>query len=223
MQILIVEDDHDLLRALEYRLKKERMSVTLCTDGQSGLSIIERHPYDLVILDRMLPGMDGVQILRRMRAQGNTTPVLLLTAMDGVTDRVAGLDAGADDYLVKPFAMEELTARIRALARRHVSWNPYQVVEAGDMKLDVELLILHCANRSVTLSKRECSLMEYFMRNFGQTLTRNLILDRVWSDAFVEEGSLEAYVHFLRKHLKEIHSSCVIQTHRGVGYRLTDG
>ncbi|MCL1963878.1 MAG: response regulator transcription factor [Firmicutes bacterium] len=220
MRILIVEDDQDLARALSYRLKKEQMEITLCAEGAEGLSVLGRHPFDLVILDRMLPGMDGTQILERMRALGNTTPVLLLTAMDGVRDRVVGLDAGADDYLVKPFAMDELLARIRALARRQTSWNPYQMVKAGDLTLDVEKLSLHCAHRSVTLSKRECGLMEYLMRNVDQTLTRGLILDRVWSDAFVEEGSLEAYIHFLRRRLKEIHSGCVILTQRGVGYRL---
>jgi len=223
MRILIVEDDQDLSRALAYRLKKEQIEVTLCADGPSGLSVAEMHPFDLIILDRMLPGMEGVSILERVRGQGNTTPVLLLTAMDGVQDRVVGLDAGADDYLVKPFAMDELMARVRALARRGSSWNPFHIVEAGDLTLDVERLTLSCANRSITLSKRECGLMEYFMKNPGQTLTRGLILDRVWSDAFVEESSLEAYVHFLRRHLKEIRSGCVIHTQRGVGYRLATG
>ncbi len=220
MRVLLVEDDRDLARAIEYRLKKEGMQVVCCLDGQAGLAAATEGGFDLVALDRMLPGMDGVTILQTMRARKDYTPVLLLTAMDGVLDRVVGLDAGADDYLVKPFAMEELLARLRALGRRRIAWNPQGVAQAADLTLDTELLTLHCREKQVSLSRRESNLMEFFLYNFGRVLPRSIILDRVWSGSFVEEGSLEIYVHFLRKHLKALGSQAAIHTARGVGYRL---
>lgn len=220
MRILIVEDDRNLSRAVEYRLKKDGFFVECRMDGLSGLdALTSEGPFDLALLDRMLPGLEGVEILKRARASGDRTPVLLLTAMDGIEDRVTGLDAGADDYLVKPFAMDELMARVRALGRRPPGWEA-PVVECGDIALDAGQFMLVCGENTATLSRREGALMEFLMRNRGRVLPRALLLDRVWADNIVEEGNLDITVHFLRKHLREIGSVAAIRTVRGVGYLL---
>ena len=221
MRILLIEDDKALSMAIEYRLRKEKLEVVRRADGPSGLEALEEAPFDLVLLDRMLPGMEGVELLRRMRAGGDVTPVLLLTAMDGIGDRVTGLDAGADDYLVKPFAMDELMARIRALARRPPQWTPNAVVTAGDLSLDAESMLLRCGPAERELSRREGQLLAFLMRHPGQVLPRSVLMDRVWADAIVEEGNLDLYIHFLRKRLDDVGSAVRIRTARGIGYQLT--
>ncbi len=220
MRILVVEDDRDLVLAVGYRLRKEGFEVTACSNGVSGLEALAERPFDLIILDRMMPEMDGDTMLKKLRSSRDITPVLMLTAMDGIRDRVAGLDAGADDYLVKPFAMDELTARIRALSRRKAPWNPSDIIGVEDLTLDTQRLTLSCGDRQATLSRREGGLLELLLRNHGQVLPRAVILDRVWSDTIVEEGNLDIYVHFVRKHLTAVRSRCAIHTVRGVGYRL---
>lgn len=220
MRILLVEDDQALSLAITYRLRKEKMAVDREGDGHAGFLALTGNLYDLVLLDRMLPGMDGVALLRRMRDQGNQTPVLMLTAMDGIQDRVAGLDAGADDYLVKPFAMDEMVARIRALSRRPAQWLPQNTTSAGDLLLDTERMLLHCNGRECELSRREGQLLALLLKNPNQVLPRSVILDRVWMDAIVEEGNLDIYIHFLRKKLEDAGSVCRIQTARGIGYRV---
>ena len=221
MKILVVEDDQSLLMAIEYRLKKENYQVVSGADGLSGLSMLESGQFDAVVLDRMLPHLDGVSLLKKARAKGDKTPVLLLTAMDAIKDRVTGLDAGADDYLVKPFAMDELLARVRALIRRQEPWSPLGIVEAFDLFLDTSRHLLRCGENVVSLSRREGALMEFMMRNQNQILPRSVLLDRVWSESIVEEGNLDIYVHFLRKRIAELSSGCVIRTIRGIGYQLT--
>lgn len=223
MRVLLVEDDRALSMAVAYRLKKEGLEVVACPDGLSGLAAAEAGAFDLLLLDRMLPGMDGVTLLKALRAQGSATPVLLLTAMDGIGDRVVGLDAGADDYLVKPFAMDELMARVRALMRRQPQWIPDGAVQAGDLVFDPACLSLRCQERTVELTPREGRLMEFLLRNRGQVLPRSVIIDRVWRDTFVEGGNLDIHVHFLRKRLDEIRSRAVIRTVRGVGYEFIEG
>lgn len=222
MKILLVEDDQSLVLAIAYRLRKENFDVTTSVDGLSALSTLEAESFDIILLDRMLPRMDGVSLLKRLRATQNKTPVLMLTAMDAISDRVVGLDAGADDYLVKPFAMDELLARIRALTRRQDQWTPTDLLSANDLRLDVQRMTLTRKEQSVVLSRREGALLAFLMRNYGQILPRSVIIDRVWSDTFVEEGNLDIYIHFLRKRLSEIHSQCVIRTIRGIGYQLSD-
>jgi len=221
MRILLIEDDKALSMAIEYRLRKEKLEVVRRADGLSGLEALEESPFDLVLLDRMLPGMEGVELLRRMRGRGDATPVLILTAMDGIGDRVTGLDAGGDDYLVKPFAMDELMARIRALARRPPQWTPVAVVTAGDLSLDSEGMVLRCGPAEQELSRREGQLLAFLMRHPGQVLPRSVLMDRVWADAIVEEGNLDLYIHFLRKKLAEAGSAVGIRTVRGIGYQLT--
>ncbi|GHU73685.1 DNA-binding response regulator [Clostridia bacterium] len=220
MRVLIVEDDRSLAMALEYRLKKEGMEVESRADGVSALKTIESETFDMVLLDRMLPGMSGDALLTKLRDEGSAVPVLMLTAMDSVRDRVTGLDIGADDYLVKPFSMDELLARMRALSRRPAPWNPSGIISGGDLLLEIENMCLNCGELSVELSKRELRLIELLIRNIGQVLPRGLILQRVWPDNEVEDGNIDIYVHFLRKHLSKIHSRCQIHTMRGVGYRL---
>lgn len=222
MKILLVEDDQSLVLAIAYRLRKENFDVTTSVDGLSALSTLEAGSFDIILLDRMLPRMDGVSLLKRLRATQNKTPVLMLTAMDAISDRVVGLDAGADDYLVKPFAMDELLARIRALTRRQDQWTPTDLLSANDLRLDVQRMTLTRKEQSVVLSRREGALLAFLMRNYGQILPRSVIIDRVWSDTFVEEGNLDIYIHFLRKRLSEIRSQCVIRTIRGIGYQLSD-
>ncbi len=223
MRILLVEDDRALSMAVAYRLKKEGFEVVAKADGRSGMAAAETESFDLLLLDRMLPGLDGVSLLSALRAGGSGVPVLLLTAMDGITDRVTGLDAGADDYLVKPFAMDELMARVRALLRRQAAFCPEGAILYGDLSFDPATLTLRCHERAAELSPREARLMEFLLRNRGQVLPRGLIIDRVWSDTFVEGGNLDIHVHFLRKHLETVRSKVLIRTVRGVGYQLTGG
>ncbi len=220
MRILLIEDDKNLSRAVEYRLKKDGFTVECRADGLSGLDAMTGEgPFDLVLLDRMLPGLEGVEILKRVRAGGDITPVLLLTAMDGIDDRVTGLDAGADDYLVKPFAMDELMARVRALGRRPPVLEA-PVVVCGGLTFNTRQLSLQRGETTVSLSRREGALMETLMRNRGQVLPRDLLLDRIWAGSIVEGGNLDITVHFLRRHLREVGSEAVIRTVRGVGYRF---
>jgi DNA-binding response OmpR family regulator len=206
--------------AVVYHLKKEGFEVTACMDGTSGLDKLEEEHFDLILLDRMLPGMDGVSLLQKLRQSRDATPVLLLTAMDGVGDRVTGLDAGADDYLVKPFAMAELMARIRALLRRPAQWNPQDALHVGDVVFDAECSILKCGSETLTLSRTEAKLLGFFMRNPNQVLPRDVLLDRVWGGNIVEDGNLDIYVCFLRKHLDSVKSQVKIKTARGIGYQL---
>jgi len=222
MRVFIIEDDRALLMALEYRLRKEGIETASCTDGQSGLEAL-REPdasYDALILDRMLPGIDGVTLLERLRTFDHSLPVLMLTAMDSVRDRVTGLDAGADDYLVKPFAMDELLARLRALDRRKTPWTPHNVVTAGDLTLDGDQCLLKREDKAASLSKTEAKLLAMLMRNVGQTLPRGVLIDRVWGGADVEDGNLDTQIHYLRKHLKTVRTHSEIRTVRGIGYRL---
>lgn len=223
MRILMIEDDKALCAAVELRLKKEGYTVDLAHTGEDGLHFALQNAYDLVLLDRMLPEGDGLSVVTRLRREGLSTPVLMMTALDGISDRVDGLDAGADDYLPKPFATEELLARIRALSRRPVQWESTQRLTRGDLELDTELCALRGPRGSCSLSKRETQLFLLFLRNLGQVMTRELLLARVWgSDAPVEEGNLDNYIHFLRRRLGAVGSGMRLTTLRGVGYRLEE-
>lgn len=221
MRILMIEDDKALCAAVELRLKKEGYTVDLAHTGEDGLHFALQNAYDLLLLDRMLPEGDGLTVVKRLRREGLSTPVLMMTALNGISDRVDGLDAGADDYLPKPFATEELLARIRALSRRPVQWESTQHISYGDLELDAELCILRGPKASCPLSRREAQLLQLFLRNPGQTMTRGLLLARVWGpDAPVEEGNLDNYIHFLRRRLGSVGSGTRLTTLRGVGYRL---
>lgn len=221
MRILMVEDDMDLCAAAEIHFRREGYTVDFAHTGDDGLHFALQNAYDLILMDRMLPELDGVSAVRALRKQGLATPVLMLTALDGVGDRVSGLDAGCDDYLAKPFAVEELLARVRALARRPRQVETTQRLTRGDLELDAQVCTLRGPAGGCTLSKRESQLLELFLRNAGQTLTREVLLARIWGpDAPVEEGNLDNYVHFLRRRLTTVGSGVKLTTVRGVGYRL---
>ena len=205
MKILLIEDDIDLSETMKFQLEKEGFQTELCHDGEEGLYLLMEQEHDLVILDRMLPGMDGVTVLKKARQVGVATPVIFLTALGELTDRVIGLDCGADDYLVKPFAYPELFARIRCLLRRPGRWNEENLLKIGDISFDPEINSLKCGKKECTLSKREGRLLEVFVRNPGQVLPRAVLLNKVWGlESDVEEGNLDNYIHFLRRDRKSV-------------------
>lgn len=221
MRILLIEDDVKLCDSLTFQLEQEGFTVDLCHDGEDGLHWIRENAHELILLDRMLPGMNGIKVLEKMRAEKNSTPVILITALGELRDKVTGLDAGADDYIVKPFAFEELLARMRSINRRPKQWENVQEISAGDVILNVNERELHCKNNFCTLSKRETDLFRFILMNPNQILPRTLLLSRVWGpDAEVEDGNLDNYIHFLRRRLKTVNSRLTIKTIRGTGYRL---
>ena len=222
MNILMIEDDKELCEAVSFRLEQEGFSVTACHDGEEGLYYMQESPFDLVILDRMLPHMNGIEVLKEARSRQIGTPVLMLTALGELNDRLAGLNGGADDYMVKPFAFEELLARIRCLLRRPAVYqDSVKSISLGDVSFVPETRTLSSREKTCTLSSREGELMEVFLRNPGQTLPRQLLLSRVWGlEADVEEGNLDNYIHFLRRRLKTVESTMQIRTVRGIGYQL---
>lgn len=222
MNILMIEDDKELCDAVSFRLEQEGFSITVCHDGEEGLYYMQESPFDLVILDRMLPHMNGIEVLKEARTRQIRTPILMLTALGKLDDRLTGLNGGADDYMVKPFAFEELLARIRCLLRRPAVYqDSVKSISLGDVSFVPETRTLSSWEKTCTLSSREGELMEVFLRNPGQTLPRQLLLSRVWGlEADVEEGNLDNYIHFLRRRLKTVESTLQIRTVRGVGYQL---
>lgn len=223
MRILLVEDEEQLNETLTLQLETEGFLVDSCFDGEEACYYGEQNIYDLILLDRMLPKMDGTKVLTTLRKKGITTPVILLTALGTLTDKVTGLDLGADDYLVKPFAIEELLARIRCVTRRPTALNQDNVLSVSDIRWHTDEDQLAGPSGSCTLSKREAALLETFLRRKNQTLSRNLLLLKVWGpDSDVEEGNLDNYIHFLRRRLKSVGSRLSIKTIRGIGYCMQD-
>jgi len=221
MRILLIEDDKELCEATMVHLKKEAYEVDICNNGDEALYYVCKFSHDLIILDRMLPGMDGLTIMEQIRKKGFTTPVIMVTAMNGINDRIDGLDGGADDYLVKPFAMEELQARIRALLRRPRTIENQDSLKFQNICLDVSTYIASNGEKKISLSKREGALLEFFLLHKEIILTREQILDRVWGpDCFVEDGNIDNYIFFLRRRLKALEADVVIKTIHGIGYRL---
>jgi DNA-binding response OmpR family regulator len=225
MHLLLVEDDPRLQRVLRRLLEEDRHVVEVAPDGGTALELADAtEGIEAVILDVGLPDMSGLEVAQRLRRDGRELPILMLTARDAINDRVAGLDAGADDYLVKPFAYEELAARLRALARRAESGprRPDPVLAAGPIALDERSRSVTVDGRRVDLSPREFSLLECFLRHPGQSLTRDQLLDQAWPfSVAVTPNAVDAYVHYLRTKLGE--AGRWIETVRGVGYRLADG
>jgi len=220
--ILVIEDDEGILQVLQRGLSYEGYSVETALDGRDGLVRARLRPPTLVILDWMLPGLDGLEVCQRLRAAGNV-PILMLTAKDTVADRVEGLDAGADDYLVKPFEFDELLARIRALLRRAKPEGAPEVLAFADLKLDTGTHQVFRGDREIELTAKEFELLELFLRHPRQVLTRDVIYDRVWGYDFGGESNIiEVYVRYLRQKTEEAQEPRLIHTVRGVGYVLRE-
>ncbi len=220
MRLLLVEDNRQLNALLKNSLQKNGYAVDCAFDGMLGLELAQTAPYDLIILDILLPRYDGLAVCKKLRARGINTPILMLTARDGVDDRVRGLDSGADDYVIKPFEMTELTARIRALLRRN-SVQKSGILQVGDLLADPATRTVERAGRRIELTARSFSLLEYFMRHPNQVLTRELVAEHLWSYEIV--GTLNAVdvaIRRLRRHIDEPFEHKMLETVRGVGYRL---
>lgn len=224
MRLLLIEDDESLCLSLSYQLRQDGFAPETCHDGEEGLLWARQQGYDLILLDRMLPGMDGLTLLRQLRREGIHTPVIFLTALGQLSDKTGGLDAGADDYIVKPFAYDELLARIRCVLRRPAVLSGGDLLRYGDVTYDPGSLTLRRGTASTALSKRLGDLLELFLRNPGQTLPRQTILLRVWGmETEVEDGNLDNYTYFLRRSLRKVGSTLHLTTVRGIGYRLEEG
>ncbi len=222
MRILVVEDERKLAGFIRKALREDGHAVDLSHDGQEGGDLAQTQNYDAVILDLMLPRRGGLEVLRDLRKQGRATPVLILTARDGVGDRVHGLDAGADDYLTKPFALDELRARLRALLRRGTS-SSSTTLSCADLKINLLERSVIRGSRAIELTPREFSLLEYFLRNRGRVLTRTSIAEHVWDYNFDWESNVvDVFVGTLRRKLEEDKEPRLIQTLRGVGYILKE-
>ncbi len=220
--ILLVEDEERLARFIELELTSEGYSISVAHDGFTGLTMARESPPDLLILDWMMPGMTGLEVCRRLRATGSKVPVILLTAKDEVSDRVAGLDAGADDYVVKPFSIEELLARVRAHLRRNHEDNP-DLLQFDDLTLNRSSREVHRNGRSIELTAKEFELLDYLISHPRQVITRDQILEKVWGYDFMGDSNIiEVYVRYLRLKLEENQEKRLIQTVRGVGYVLRE-
>jgi len=220
MRILIVDDDADLCGMIQNRLIREGYEADACNNGDDAVYCICRNAYDLVLLDRLLPGKSGTEILKIMRTTNIQAPVIITTALDGIGDRIEGLDAGADDYLVKPYDMDELLARIRAVSRRPAKMDTV-VLNYEDIELNITNSTLTGPAGARELTVKEMALLEVFVKNPDQVLKRQMLLAKVWGpDADVEDGNLDNYIHFLRRRLKAVNSKTAIKTARSLGYSL---
>ena len=221
MRILLIEDDLNFCETLRFQLEQEAYEVDVCHDGRDGLDLFLQDAHDIVLLDRMLPTMNGLLVLQKARQSGIFTPVILITALGELYDRIEGLDAGADDYIVKPFAFEELTARIRSLGRRSGKWEDDNLLTICDISYDCNARLLSGPTGSIRLSGREGRLLEVLLRSFELVIRREVLLSRVWGvDAEVENCNLDTYIHYLRKRLSYVGSTLALKTIRGVGYTL---
>ncbi|MBM7568564.1 response regulator transcription factor [Paenibacillus sacheonensis] len=221
MRLLIVEDEVHLAEALTQILKKHHYSVDVAHDGQSGLDYALSGIYDLLLLDIMLPELDGISVLKALRAQGVATPVILLTAKGETDDKITGLDHGADDYVAKPFSTGELLARIRAALRRKGEVMPDDTLKFGDIELNTSTLKLACGGKELKLILKESELLELMMTRKSAVTSKEQIIEKLWGfDTEVEHNNVEVYISFLRKKLTFLHASVRINTIRGVGYVL---
>jgi len=222
LRLLVIEDEKSLLKIITKRLKEEGYSVDAVTNGRDGENYIYSTDYDCIILDIMLPVVDGLTLLRRIREKKISTPFLLLTARDSIEDRVVGLDTGADDYLVKPFSFDELLARVRALLRRQKEKRDI-VLSLGDLKLDTVTREVKRGDRPIELTSKEYSILEYFLKNKNRVLTKSQIAEHVWNYDFEYNSNIvEVYIRYLRRKIDEDFKNKLIHTIRGGGYVLRD-
>ena len=223
MYILVVEDERRLAQVVRKVLEEEGHTVDVTHDGEDGLAIAMDGSHDVIVLDILLPGIDGIEVCQRLRAGRVDTPILLLTALNAVDDRVRGLDAGADDYLPKPFAFQELLARLRALGRRRVQAREPDQIQMADLVLDLRRRRAERAGKTIELSPKEFALLEFLLRNEGRVVTRSQILDHVWGYDYSPESNLvDVYVTYLRRKVDRGHKRSLIRTVRGAGYALGD-
>lgn len=221
MRILLVEDEFNLAEAISHILSKNKYIVDVKYDGESGLDYALSDVYDLIILDIMLPKIDGITILENIRKENLDVPVLLLTAKSDVSDKVFGLDKGADDYLSKPFEKEELLARIRALTRRKGNISLSNTLVFGDISLDITNLSLECNNENITITLKEKEVLELLIKREGLITSKDYMIEKLWGfDSFAEDNHVEVYISFVRKKLKYLKSNVQIKTLRGLGYKL---
>lgn len=220
MRVLVVEDEPKMARLLQRGLGEEGYAVDLAASGADAIWAASENPYDAIVLDVMLPDLDGFEVCRRLRAEDHWAPVLMLTARDAVPDRVSGLDAGADDYLAKPFAFSELFARLRALVRRGAPERP-SVLQAGDLVLDPATRLVRRGETFVDLTAKEFALLEYLMRRAGEVLTRSQLIENVWDFGYDGDSNVvDVYVRYLREKVDRPFGRDSIETVRGSGYRL---
>lgn len=222
-KILIVEDEHQLARFIQLELEHEDYETTVAVDGRQGLSLAESGEFDLILLDIMLPELNGLEVLRRLRKAENNVPVIMLTARDSVMDKVSGLDMGADDYITKPFAIEELLARIRVTLRQHRPAGDDKakgdVITFKELSMDTARHTVTCGGKPLELTVKEFGLLQALLENVSIVLTREQLLERVWGyDYFGETNVVDVYIRYLRSKLEEVSETKYIQTVRGVGY-----
>jgi DNA-binding response OmpR family regulator len=223
MYILLVEDERRLAQVVRRVLEEEGHTVDVAHDGEEGLAVATDGSHDVIVLDILLPVMDGFEVCRTLRRDRVDTPILLLTALDSVDDRVRGLDAGADDYLPKPFAFQELLARLRALGRRKVQAREPSTLEVDELRLDLRRRRAERKGRTIDLSPREFSLLEFLMRNEGRVVTRTQMLDHVWGYDYATDSNLvDVYMAYLRRKVDRADDRKLIRTVRGVGYAIGD-
>lgn len=223
MRILIVEDERKIARALALALKGEKHAVDICYDGDEGYAMATAIDYDLFIFDRMIPGeFDGISLTKKLREEGNSTPILLLTALGEVSDKTFGLDAGADDYLAKPFALKELLARVRALLRRPKT-KAENILKIADLSLDLNSHEVFRSSQKIELTNKEFSLLEYLLRNAGIAVSKEQIITHVWDfDADILPNNIEVYISFLREKIDKPFDKKLIKTVRGIGYKIDE-
>ena len=223
MRILVVEDEHKIAQALKRALEQEHYAVDVSYDGTDGYAMATTEPYDAMVIDRMIPGdYDGIGIVKAAREQGIHTPVLLLTAMSRVEDKTTGLDSGADDYLTKPFAIEELLARVRALLRRPSRQQP-NLLTIANLELDTVNKRVTRAGQDITLTAKEFSLLEYLLRNKHRPVNKDMIIQHVWDyDADILPNTVEVYIKYLRAKIDKPFDKPLLHTLRGFGYKLED-
>lgn len=217
-RILVIEDEKNLARFIELELQHESYSVTLAHDGLKGLQLALDEAWDLILLDLMLPGLNGLELCRRIR-KVKQTPVIMITARDGLSDKINGLDSGADDYIPKPFAIEELLARMRSLLRRSGSFNEGRMLQCHDLELDIEGRTLKKAHEIIELTKREFEILMVLMENIGRVMTREMLMESVWGyDSEVDMKVVDVYISYIRSKIDEPGQPSVVQTLRGLGY-----
>ncbi len=223
MRVLVIEDEHKIARALKKALEQEHYAVDVSYDGDDGYAMATTEPYDVMIIDRMLPGeYDGIGIVKALREKGIKTPVLFLTALGRVEDKTTGLDSGADDYLVKPFALEELLARVRALLRRPIEQQS-TILDAEDLSLDTSKREVKRGNKKIRLTSKEFGLLEFLLRNKNRPLSKDTIMQHVWDyDADILPNTIEVYIKYLRAKIDKPFGKGLIKTVRGFGYKIED-